>query len=120
MLCCFVRDYKVAHCLVVGLPTAVFLKIVSTDMQAFKAANPECMLEDFVQWHSPRDWIEGKLSGRLTQPGNLWVQLWEVSTTMWFSPTLSCWHSQEAQPVPVAKQKPLFDSTTQAEKVTGM
>eukprot|EP00965_Chrysotila_dentata_P097889 3236338-Pleurochrysis_carterae.AAC.1 len=25
--------------------------------QAFKAANPGCVLEDFVRWHSPRDWI---------------------------------------------------------------
>jgi Rab3 GTPase-activating protein catalytic subunit len=27
------------------------------DMKAFKAANPGCMLADFVRWHSPRDWI---------------------------------------------------------------
>ncbi|XP_064389082.1 rab3 GTPase-activating protein catalytic subunit-like [Halichondria panicea] len=29
-----------------------------SDMQAFKAANPGCLLEDFVRWYSPRDWIE--------------------------------------------------------------
>jgi Rab3 GTPase-activating protein catalytic subunit len=28
-----------------------------SDMQAFKAANPGCCMEDFVRWHSPRDWI---------------------------------------------------------------
>lgn len=27
-----------------------------SDMQAFKAANPGCILEDFVRWHSPPDW----------------------------------------------------------------
>ncbi|KAJ9562592.1 hypothetical protein OSB04_007752 [Centaurea solstitialis] len=29
-----------------------------SDMQAFKAANPGCILEDFVRWHSPPDWTE--------------------------------------------------------------
>jgi len=29
-----------------------------SDMQAFKAANPGCVLEDFVRWHSPPDWSE--------------------------------------------------------------
>lgn len=29
-----------------------------SDMQAFKAANPGCVLEDFVKWHSPPDWSE--------------------------------------------------------------
>ena len=28
------------------------------DMEAFKAANPGCILGDFVRWYSPRDWIE--------------------------------------------------------------
>lgn len=83
-------------------------------MQAFKAANKDCSLEDFVRWHSPRDWIEensdenssnpnkvkGKLSARMEQEGNLWKQMWE-----------------EASPIPASEQKPLFDETTQAEKV---
>ncbi|KAJ7392048.1 Rab3 GTPase-activating protein catalytic subunit [Desmophyllum pertusum] len=30
-----------------------------SDMEAFKAANPECLLEDFVRWYSPFDWIPG-------------------------------------------------------------
>lgn len=29
-----------------------------SDMQAFKAANPGAVLEDFVRWYSPADWIE--------------------------------------------------------------
>lgn len=28
-----------------------------SDMMAFKAANPGCVLADFVRWHSPRDWV---------------------------------------------------------------
>jgi Rab3 GTPase-activating protein catalytic subunit len=27
-----------------------------SDMQAFKATNPGCILEDFVRWYSPPDW----------------------------------------------------------------
>eukprot|EP01087_Luapelamoeba_hula_P009790 TRINITY_DN2558_c0_g1_i2.p1 TRINITY_DN2558_c0_g1~~TRINITY_DN2558_c0_g1_i2.p1 ORF type:complete len:119 (+),score=12.66 TRINITY_DN2558_c0_g1_i2:73-429(+) len=27
-------------------------------MQAFKAANPGCVMEDFVRWHSPSDWVQ--------------------------------------------------------------
>jgi Rab3 GTPase-activating protein catalytic subunit len=32
---------------------------LKSDMQAFKAANPGCCLEDFIRWHSPRDWLPG-------------------------------------------------------------
>ena len=32
---------------------------LKSDMQAFKAANPGCCLEDFIRWHSPRDWLAG-------------------------------------------------------------
>ncbi|KAF9672709.1 hypothetical protein SADUNF_Sadunf11G0072700 [Salix dunnii] len=83
-----------------------------SDMQAFKAANPGCILEDFVRWHSPPDWTEGEpsdeaqeyvdqvdssstrgqLSGRMQKEGNLWRELWET-----------------AKPVPAVKQAPLFD-----------
>ena len=30
--------------------------VLLADMAAFKAANPGAVLEDFVRWHSPRDW----------------------------------------------------------------
>ncbi|MCI32866.1 rab3 GTPase-activating protein catalytic subunit-like, partial [Trifolium medium] len=33
-----------------------------SDMQAFKAANPGCIWEDFVRWYSPPDWIESDAS----------------------------------------------------------
>lgn len=82
-----------------------------SDMEAFKAANPGCVIEDFIRWHSPRDWIEsddctskdgtkGQLSQRMQIPGNTWFEVWE-----------------SAKPVPVHRQKRLFDYTKEAEKV---
>ncbi|KAL2915872.1 hypothetical protein HK105_204573 [Polyrhizophydium stewartii] len=76
-----------------------------SDMEAFKAANPHAMLEDFVRWHSPRDWIEtadgkGRLSDRMTDTGNLWRECWEGSRRM-----------------PASMQKPLFDYEKEAAKV---
>lgn len=39
-------------------------------MAAFKAANPGCILEDFVRWHSPNDWLPdaGAASGGCLSP----------------------------------------------------
>lgn len=34
------------------------LDVLLSDMQAFKAANPGAQIEDFIYWHSPRDWIK--------------------------------------------------------------
>lgn len=31
--------------------------LLTSDMSSFKAANPGAGLEDFVRWHSPRDWL---------------------------------------------------------------
>eukprot|EP01135_Chromosphaera_perkinsii_P008489 Nk52_evm57s1360 gene=Nk52_evmTU57s1360 len=76
-----------------------------SDMQAFKAANPGCVIGDFVRWHSPRDWItgedgKGELSSRMKQEGNIWIEMWN-----------------SAKAAPVLKQKPLFDFTKEAEKI---
>lgn len=91
-----------------------------SDMQAFKAANPGCILEDFVRWHSPPDWTEseisgeakeapadtdlqstkGQLSGRMQKEGNLWRELWEAS-----------------KPVPAIKQSPLYDEDLSVEGI---
>ena len=75
-------------------------------MEAFKAANPGSVLEDFIRWHSPKDWIEsetdsqkGTLSERMADPKNIWVETWQM-----------------AQPVPVSKQKQIFDIRSEAEK----
>lgn len=82
-----------------------------SDMESFKAANPDCIIEDFIRWYSPTDWIEeqeldqwgqkkGHLSTRMLISDNTWIQMWE-----------------SAQPVPANRQKRLFDDTREAEKV---
>ncbi|GKV39569.1 hypothetical protein SLEP1_g47327 [Rubroshorea leprosula] len=84
-----------------------------SDMQAFKAANPGCVLEDFVRWHSPPDWTDsepsddadtmvtkGQLSRRMQKEGNLWHKLWET-----------------AKPIPAFKQTPLFDEDLAVEGI---
>lgn len=81
-----------------------------SDMSAFKAANPKCIFEDFVRWHSPRDWIlndnepkgsiNGSLSTRMKEKDGLWT---------------NCWN--QAMPIPVRRQKPIFQFVLEAEKV---
>uniref|UniRef100_A0A667YXH6 Rab3 GTPase-activating protein catalytic subunit n=1 Tax=Myripristis murdjan TaxID=586833 RepID=A0A667YXH6_9TELE len=84
-----------------------------SDMESFKAANPGCVLEDFVRWYSPRDYVEeevvddkgntvvkGELSARMKIPGNMWVEAWET-----------------ARATPARRQRRLFDDTKEAEKV---
>ncbi|KAG1368319.1 rab3 GTPase-activating protein catalytic subunit-like [Cocos nucifera] len=83
------------------------------------AANPGCILEDFIRWHSPPDWMEmvsddqvndsvdgegssrqGQLSGRMQKEGNLWRELWET-----------------AKALPAVKQTPLFDEDLAVESI---
>ncbi|KAL6840696.1 hypothetical protein ACP4OV_029560 [Aristida adscensionis] len=88
-----------------------------SDMQAFKAANPGCVLEDFIRWHSPPDWSEdcaasnttvgegssrrGRLSDRMqTKEGNLWKELWEA-----------------AKPIPAVQQAPIYDEDLAVESI---
>ncbi|KAJ8514086.1 hypothetical protein OPV22_004520 [Ensete ventricosum] len=90
-----------------------------SDMQAFKAANPGCILEDFIRWHSPPDWMDtdsnsqnnisideegssrrGQLSRRMQEEGNLWHELWEA-----------------AKALPAVKQTPLFDEDLAVEGI---
>ncbi|CAN4101073.1 unnamed protein product [Withania somnifera] len=93
-------------------------------MSAFKAANPDAVFEDFIRWHSPRDWenddsmekavsqtnmvVEstkdwpprGKLSERMSEHGNSWRKIWD-----------------EAPPLSSSEQKPLLDPNQEGEKV---
>ncbi|XP_065162898.1 rab3 GTPase-activating protein catalytic subunit [Atheta coriaria] len=82
-----------------------------SDMESFKAANPGSILEDFIRWYSPRDWIEdeeedewgqpkGHLSSRMLIANNTWVETWN-----------------SAKAVPANRQRRLFDDTREAEKV---
>ncbi|KAG0366907.1 Rab3 GTPase-activating protein catalytic subunit-domain-containing protein [Gamsiella multidivaricata] len=75
---------------------------LSSDMSAFKAANPGCVLGDFIRWHSPKDWDDEKqqMSTRMADSGNFWQKLWEKS-----------------EPLPARQQKPLFDHHQEATKV---
>ncbi|XP_016577666.1 rab3 GTPase-activating protein catalytic subunit isoform X4 [Capsicum annuum] len=97
--------------------------ILSSDMSAFRAANPDAVFEDFIRWHSPRDWetddsmekvvshtnamVEstndwpprGKLSERMSERANSWRKIWN-----------------EAPPLPASEQKPLLDPNQEGEK----
>ncbi|XP_043200635.1 rab3 GTPase-activating protein catalytic subunit-like isoform X2 [Amphibalanus amphitrite] len=82
---------------------------LTSDMEAFKAANPGSTLGDFVRWYSPRDWIQeesddsgksGSLSARMQIADNLWLEAWSGS-----------------KPVPARRQRRLFDETREAERL---
>nr|KYP59673.1 Rab3 GTPase-activating protein catalytic subunit [Cajanus cajan] len=101
--------------------------ILTSDMSAFKAANPDAVFEDFIRWHSPGDWEDdkdqegiksstssaldikkskeswpprGRLSKRMSEKGNLWRKLWN-----------------SAPALPASEQKPLLDPNREGEKV---
>ncbi|KAF9359635.1 Rab3 GTPase-activating protein catalytic subunit [Mortierella sp. AD094] len=75
---------------------------LTSDMEAFKAANPGCVLGDFIRWHSPKDWVEdkGEMSARMADAGNYWQELWARSKR-----------------IPVSRQTPLFNHSQEAAKV---
>ncbi|XP_020803187.1 rab3 GTPase-activating protein catalytic subunit [Drosophila serrata] len=92
-----------------GLTTQMMCTSLLSDMEAFKAANPRGIMEDFIRWYSPKDWeevtdelgeVKHQLSVRMTTEGNTWQKVWE-----------------QAQAVPVNRQKRLFDDTNEALKV---
>lgn len=80
-----------------------------SDMESFKAANPNGKLEDFIRWYSPRDWIEeeddeevenpsepkrrvkGHLSPRMLIPGNTWQTVWAASKPVAARRQVSCY-----------------------------
>ncbi|XP_021604307.1 rab3 GTPase-activating protein catalytic subunit isoform X2 [Manihot esculenta] len=98
-------------------------EILSSDMAAFKAANPDAIFEDFIRWHSPGDWENdetersgpsgnsmdglkddwpprGRLSQRMSEHGNLWRKIWN-----------------DAPALPAYEQKPLLDPNREGEKI---
>ncbi|KAF8721400.1 hypothetical protein HU200_023112 [Digitaria exilis] len=97
----------------IGLSGQLERDILSSDMSAFKAANPDAVFEDFIRWHSPGDWVsednadgnsgwppKGKLSQRMSEHGNVWRKIWN-----------------DAPPLPVSEQKSLLDPVREGEKV---
>ncbi|CAA6654711.1 unnamed protein product [Spirodela intermedia] len=85
-------------------------EILSSDMSAFKAANPDAVFEDFIRWHSPGigksvrmkgDWPpRGRLSARMSDHGNSWRKIWDESPSL-----------------PASEQKPLLDPIREGEKI---
>jgi hypothetical protein len=93
------------------------------DMQAFKAANPHAVLEDFVRWHSPKDWIEkshgnGSLSARMSEPTNIWQELWKVKTKRHHRiiTHLIYLFAKCARRIPASRQRSLFNLNSEGEK----
>ncbi|XP_062210932.1 uncharacterized protein LOC133912285 isoform X3 [Phragmites australis] len=97
----------------IGLSGQLERDILSSDMSAFKAANPDSVFEDFIRWHSPGDWMsedkadgnlgwppKGKLSQRMSEHGNVWRKIWN-----------------DAPALPVSEQKSLLDPVREGEKV---
>ena len=89
--------------------------LLVSDMEAFRAANPECCFEDFIHWYSPKDFIEAEydeqtgqlltrecLSERFQSPNCLWRKIW-----------------QSSKAVPVSRQKRIFNYSMEAERVLG-
>ncbi|KAL8147976.1 hypothetical protein AgCh_005344 [Apium graveolens] len=94
--------------------------VLLSDMSAFKAANPDAIFEDFIRWHSPKDWEDedtldggdakdrsekkwpprGRLSARMSDNANSWRKIWN-----------------EAPALSVSNQKPLLDPNREGEKV---
>uniref|UniRef100_A0A0D3FHA8 Rab3 GTPase-activating protein catalytic subunit n=1 Tax=Oryza barthii TaxID=65489 RepID=A0A0D3FHA8_9ORYZ len=97
----------------VGLSGQLERDVLSSDMSAFKAANPDAVFEDFIRWHSPGDWVsedgaegssgwppKGRLSQRMSEHGNMWRKIWN-----------------DAPALPVSEQKFLLDPIREGEKV---
>ena len=86
--------------------------LLISDMEAFKAANPESCFEDFIHWYSPKDFLDANydehgqlltrecLSERFQLSDCLWRKIW-----------------QSAGAVPFARQKRIFNYSMEAERV---
>lgn len=112
-----------------------------SDMESFKAANPNGTIEDFIRWYSPRDWIEDdeaedndskfgrKIKIKLSIVFNLFVgsgsaekdgaasKKGHLSARMMIPGNTWQMVWQTAKPVPARRQRRLFDDTKEAEKV---
>lgn len=100
-----------------------------SDMEAFKAANPGCVLEDFVRWHSDKDWVVAAAQGsdgNGRQPDGSWVYVDErtgkrvcgrMSTRMAGAENLWQQTWAQARPLSAARQKPLVDHVREGERI---
>lgn len=94
-------------------------------MSAFKAANPDAVFEDFIRWHSPKDWesddcqeSEGSESAALDEVKTIWPPRGRLSERM--SDYANSWRKiwNDAPALPISSQKPLLDPYREGEKVT--
>lgn len=106
-----------------------------SDMEAFKAANPGCILEDFVRWHSPRDYTEEQEDNKDSEGGKeepeagiesasihkksnpSSTRIGVLSSRMQHPGNMwrEAWDAAKA--IPVSRQRRLFDYTKEAERV---
>jgi len=88
------------------LRTLVEHRVLKSDMQAFKAANPGCVLHDFSNWRALRPRADKAAASLQDAPApseaaaDTWQRIWE-----------------EAEPLPAVLQQPLFDFQNMAERV---
>jgi Rab3 GTPase-activating protein catalytic subunit len=107
---------------------------LKSDMEAFKAANPGCVMADFVRWYSPTDWIVENSPDALREHAtsenpdllnqdssqeldrDVYSGLGRLSVRMRAESNVwrTIWAC--AQPIPVSEQKPLFDYDSEGEK----
>lgn len=112
------------------------------DMSAFKAANPAAQLEDFVRWHSPRDWrpsweshpdycaetdclelpggavsLDDARAGKVSAAQGARCPEGTLSDRMARAAGPHAWYAswRDASPVPAALQPPLFDAKAAGE-----
>ncbi len=100
----------------------------NSDMSAFKAANPGCTFEDFIQWYgNPEDPLNqydeetpsiqtaSSMHGRTSPPKSPEDEAFEAfyvldATRMFWS---KCW--KESNPIAAEDQEPLFDAFSSVE-----
>jgi hypothetical protein len=101
---------------------------ITSDMQAFKAANPHAVLADFLRWQVPEAWVRGEggveaeAEGEVEDVAMEWGSLGHVDRAQveahWNLPVgrlIAFWG--EAPAIPAARQAPLFQEALAAEQV---
>ncbi|KAK4403990.1 Rab3 GTPase-activating protein catalytic subunit [Sesamum angolense] len=98
--------------------------ILASDMSAFKAANPEAVFEDFIRWHSPKDW-EKTIPSRLECLKLMQRKCQKSSGLLLEDFQRECLilgtHGERSGTklclLPASQQKPLLDPNREGEKV---
>ncbi|KAH7830372.1 putative Rab3 GTPase-activating protein catalytic subunit [Monocercomonoides exilis] len=98
-------------------------QMLKSDIEAFKAANEEATLEDFVRWFSPRDWVIEVGGVEIQCPVEYTREYLgctpRLSHRMTFNPDCNTWMEMWASTTPkrIVDQQPLFNPTKQAEAI---